>query len=246
MITNQQSGTHIDEIAPQTYRITTPVDIPGIPGGFTFSQFLIVDDEPLLFHTGLRRSFPLVKEAIQAVMPIEKLRHISYSHFEQDESGAMNEFLAVAPHALPLTGYVGALTSMNDLADRPGRALQNGEELSIGSRTVKWIDTPHIPHGWDCGVLFDKTNGTLFSGDLFTQAGSKHPAVTESDILAPSELMRGAMEYFSHGRNTGAILESLAQLQPKHIACMHGATFRGDGASLIRSLRAALAGDGVA
>jgi flavorubredoxin len=137
------------------------------------------------------------------------------------------------------------MVAMNDIADRPGRALQNGEEIKIGSRTLEWIDTPHIPHGWDCGVLFDKTNGTLFSGDLFTQAGSKHPPVTESDILAPSEAMRGAMDYYAHGRHTGAILESLAQRQPKLIACMHGSTYRGDGAALIRGLRAALERDGV-
>ncbi len=237
MITNAQSGTTIDEIAPSTYRITTPVDIPSIPGGFCFSQFLVIDEEPLLFHTGPRRMFPLVSEAISKVMPLEKLRHISYSHFEADESGSMNEFLGVCPKALPLTGYISSMVAMNDIADRPGRALQNGEEISIGGRALQWIDTPHIPHGWDCGVLFDKTNGTLFCGDLFTQAGSKHPPVTESDILEPSEMMRGAMDYFAHGKNTGAILEQLAALQPKLVAAMHGSTYRGDGAALIRGLR---------
>ena len=241
MITNEQFGTTLDEIAPQTYRITTPVDVPGIPGGFSFSQFLVIDEEPLLFHTGPRRMFPLVSEAIAKVMPLAKLRHISYSHFEADEAGAMNELLAVCPNALPLTGYISSMVAMNDIADRPGRALQNGEEFSIGSRTLQWIDTPHIPHGWDCGVLFDKTNGTLFCGDLFTQAGSKHPPVTESDILGPSEMMRGAMDYFAHGKNTGAILERLAVLQPKLVAAMHGSTYRGDGAALIRGLRDALA-----
>lgn len=245
MITNTQSQTTIDEIAPRTYRITTPVDIPSIPGGFSFSQFLIVDDEPVLFHTGLRRMFPLLTEAIQKVMPLDKLRHISYSHFEADEAGAMNELLAVCPNANPLTGSISAMVAMNDIADRPGRALQNGEEINIGSRTLKWIDTPHIPHGWDCGVMFDTTNGTLFSGDLFTQAGSKHSPVTESEILTASEAMRGAMDYFAHGRGTGAILESLAQLNPKHIACMHGCTYRGDGAALIRGLRQALEQDGI-
>ncbi len=240
MITNSQSGTTIDEIAQGTYRISTPVDIPAIPGGFTFGQFLIVDEEPVLFHTGPRRMFPLVSEAISKVLPLEKLRHISYSHFEADEAGAMNELLTVCPNALPLTGYISSMVAMNDVADRPGRALQNGEEITIGSRTLQWIDTPHIPHGWDCGVLFDKTHGTLFSGDLFTQAGSKHAAVTESDILGPSEMMRGAMDYFAHGRNTGAVLESLAALQPKLVACMHGATYRGDGAALIRGLKLAL------
>jgi flavorubredoxin len=137
------------------------------------------------------------------------------------------------------------MVAMNDIADRPGRALQNGEEISIGGRTLQWIDTPHIPHGWDCGVLFDRTHGTLFSGDLFTQAGSKHPPVTESDILGPSEMMRGAMDYYAHGRGTGAVLEHLASLQPKLVACMHGSTYRGDGAALIRALAASLAASGV-
>lgn len=240
MITNSQSQTTIDEIAPGTYRISTPVDIPAIPGGFTFGQFLIVDDEPLLFHTGPRRLFPLVSEAISRIMLLDKLRHISYSHFEADESGAMNELLHVCPNALPLTGQISAMVSMNDIADRPGRALQNGEEITIGSRTLQWIDTPHIPHGWDCGVLFDKTNQTLFCGDLFTQAGSKHAPVTEADILGPSEMMRGAMDYYAHGRNTGAVLEQLAALQPKVVACMHGSTYRGDGAALLRSLKSVL------
>jgi flavorubredoxin len=241
MITNSQSQTTVDEIAPGTFRISTPVDIPSIPGGFTFSQFLIVDDEPVLFHTGPRRMFPLVSEAISKILPLDKLRHISFSHFEADESGAMNELLAVCPHALPLTGSISAMVSMNDIADRPGRALHNGEEITIGGRTLQWMDTPHIPHGWDCGVLFDKTNGTLFCGDLFTQAGSKHVAVTESDIFGPSEIMRGAMDYYANGRNTGPVLEQLAALQPKLVACMHGAAYRGDGAALIRALKSALA-----
>jgi len=241
MITNSQSQTTIDEVASGTYRISTPVEVPGLPGGFTFGQFLIVDEEPVLFHTGPRRMFNLTSEAIAKVLPLKKLRHISYSHFEADESGAMNEFLSVCPNALPLTGSISAMVAMNDIADRPGRALQNGEEISVGSRTLQWIDTPHIPHGWDCGVLFDKTNGTLFCGDLFTQAGSKHAPVTESDILGPSEMMRGAMDYFAHGRNTAVVLEQLAALRPKLIACMHGSTYRGDGAQLLRSLAAALA-----
>lgn len=240
MITNSHSGTTIDEVAPGTFRISTPVDIPALPGGFTFGQFLILDEEPLLFHTGPRRMFPLVSEAVSKVLPLAKLRHIGFSHFEADEAGAMNELLGVCSNALPLTGQVSAMVSMNDIADRPGRALGNGEEITIGSRTLQWIDTPHIPHGWDCGVLFDKTHGTLFCGDLFTQAGSKHSAVTESDILGPSEMMRGAMDYYAHARNTGAVLERLAALQPKLLACMHGSTYRGDGAAMLRALKSAL------
>lgn len=246
MITNPQSGTTIDEIAPNTYRISTPVDIPVIPGGFTFSQFLIVDDEPTLFHTGPRRMFPLVSEAISKVMPLSRLRHVGGSHFEADELGSLNEFLAVSPQATPISGYIGAMVSINDIADRPGRALADGEEFSIGSHTLQWLDTPHVPHGWDCGVLFDKTNGTLLCGDLFTQPGSKHTPTTETEILTISEAFRKPMEYYAHSRGTGAILEKLAAIQPKALAAMHGSVYLGDGAALLRSLAAALAKDGVA
>lgn len=241
MITNRQSGTSIDEIAGGIYRISTPVDIPVIPGGFTFNQYLIVDDKPLLFHTGLRRMFPLTQEAISKVLPVNRLRHIGFSHFEADESGALNDFLAIAPDATPLSSQIGALTSVNDVADRPGRALVDGERVSIGSREIEWIDTPHVPHGWDCGVLFDHATGTLLCGDLFTQAGSKHPPVTESEILGPSETMRKPMDYFAHGRGTGVILERLAGLQPKMLAVMHGSAYRGDGAAQLRGLAARLA-----
>lgn len=246
MITNSQSGTTIDEIAPNTYRVSTPVDIPVIPGGFTFNQYLIVDDEPVLFHTGPRRMFPLVSEAISKVLPLARLRHVGGSHFEADEFGAMNEFLAVAPESAPYSSYIGAVTSVNDIADRPGRILADGEEFSIGSRTLQWFDTPHVPHGWDCGVLFDKTNGTLLCGDLFTQPGSKHTPTTETEVLTISESFRKPMEYFAHSRGTSAILEKLAAAQPKTLAVMHGSAYRGDGAALLRALATALAKDGVA
>ena len=245
MITNQQSGTEIDEVAAGIYRISTPVDIPVLPGGFSFNQYLIVDDEPVLFHAGLRRLFPLVREAVAAVLPVEKLRHIGFSHFEADESGALNEFLAVAPHAAPLSSDLGAMVSVNDVADRPGRGLADGEELPIGSHRLVWLYTPHVPHGWDCGVMFDRATGTLFCGDLFTQGGMRHPPVTESDILGPSEMFRKPLDYFAHSRGTAAILEKLAALEPKLLACMHGSAYRGDGAALLRALSAALAKDGV-
>ncbi|MEO8100030.1 MAG: MBL fold metallo-hydrolase [Acidobacteriota bacterium] len=236
MITNAQSGTTIDEIGPSIYRISTPVDIPQIPGGFTFNQYLIVDEEPLLFHTGYRRMFPLVSEAISKVMPLARLRHVGFSHFEADECGALNDFLATVPQSTPLSSDIGALVSVNETADRPGRGLANGEEMSIGSRTLQWIYTPHVPHGWDCGVLYDKSTGTLFCGDLFTQAGSKHAPVTSEDVLPLSELMRQPMDYFAHGRGTGAILEGLAALNPRMLACMHGSAFQGEAASLLRRL----------
>jgi flavorubredoxin len=236
MITNQQSGTRIDEIAAGIYRITTPVDIPALSGGFSFNQYLVVDDEPLLFHSGYRRMFPLVREAISAVIPVEKLRHVGFSHFEADECGALNNFLEVAPQATPLASDIGALVSLNDFADRPGRGLADGERFSIGSHRLEWINTPHVPHGWDCGVLFDHTTGTLFCGDLFTQGGSKCPPVTEDDVVEPSERFRAPLDYFAHATGTGAILERLALLNPRMLACMHGSAFRGDAAAQLRKL----------
>jgi flavorubredoxin len=240
MITNQQSGTRIDEIAAGVFRISTPVDIPVLPDGFSFNQYLLVDEEPLLFQSGLRRMFPLVREAISAVIPAEKLRHVGYSHFEADESGALNDFLAIAPQAAPFSSEIGALTSLNDFADRTGRGLGDGEQFSTGSHRLEWIYTPHVPHGWDCGVLFDHTTGTLFCGDLFTQGGSKNPPVTQEDVVGPSEQFRGPLDYFAHAKGTGKILERLAMLNPKMLACMHGSAFQGDGAAQLRKLRMAV------
>jgi flavorubredoxin len=236
MITNQQSGTRIDEVAAGIYRISTPVSIPALPGGFTFNQYLIAAGEPLLFHSGLRRMFPLVREAIAAVMPVERLRHIGFSHFEADECGALNDFLAAAPRALPLSSEIGALTSVNDVADRPGRGMADGEELSLGSHRVQWFYTPHVPHGWDCGVLFEQTTGTLLCGDLFTRGGPDHPPVTEDDIVEAAEQFRKPLDYFAHSVGTGAILDRLASLNPRMLACMHGSAFRGDGAAQLRAL----------
>jgi flavorubredoxin len=240
MITNPQSGTTIDEVAPDLYRISTPVEIPSLPGGFSFNQYLLVDDQPLLFHTGLRRLFPLVSEAIAAVLPLDRLRYLSYSHFEADECGALNHFLAVCPHAAPVAGQVGTMVSLQDYADRAPRALADGESLALGRHTLRWLDTPHLPHGWDCAVLFDETTRVLLCGDLFTQPGGKTPPVTEADILGPSEAFRAPLDYFAHAANTRAQLERLAQLQPATLACMHGSTWRGEGAALLRALADAL------
>jgi flavorubredoxin len=235
MITNTQHGTRIDEIADGIYRITTPYrEI--IPGGFSFNQFLILDEEPLLFHTGMRRSFPLVSEAISKVMPLDRLRHISYSHFESDEAGAMPQFLAAAPNATPAAGEIGAMVALSDFVDTPVRAMKEGEEISTGKHQLIWLNTPHVPHGWDCGVLFDKTTGTLLCSDLFTHGGSDNPPVTESEILGPSELFRAPMDYFAHSTKTAPILEKLAALHPQMLACMHGSAYRGDGAALLREL----------
>ena len=235
MDTNSDSGTNIHEIAAGIYRINTPVGLPGA-GQFSFNQYLVVDDEPLLFHSGLRRMFPLLREAIAAVMPVERLRYIGLSHFEADECGALNEFLAVAPQAVPLCGQVAALVSVNDYADRAARALGDGEELNLGRHRMRWFDTPHMPHGWECGLMMDMSTRTFFCGDLFTQGGTGDVALTDSDILGPSEAFRAPMDYYSHAPNTGAVLEKLALENPITLACMHGSAWRGDGAGLLREL----------
>lgn len=240
MITNTASGTNVHEIADGIYRINTPVDIPGGPA-FNFNQYLLVDDEPLLFHTGPRQLFPLVQEAIAALMPVQRLRHVAFSHVEADECGALNLLLAAAPQAAPLCSQVAAMVSVNDLADRPARALADGEQLVLGRHTVQWLDTPHVPHGWDCGLLMDLTSSTFFCGDLFTQGGPGTVALTESDILGPSEAFRQPMDYFAHAPHTAATLARLAQLQPRTLACMHGSAFRGDGGALLRHLAEAMA-----
>jgi flavorubredoxin len=235
MITNQQSGTNVHEIATGIYRINTPLALPG-DLKFSFNQYLIVDEAPLLFHTGMRRMFPLVSEAITAVMPLERLRYLALSHFEADECGAMNDFLRAAPNAEPVCGGIAALTSVGDFADRAPRALADGEELTLGAHTIKWYDTPHVPHAWECGLMLDATTRTFFCGDLFTQGGAGQTPVTEADILGPSEKFRKPMDYFAHTPSTGAVLERIARDAPTTLACMHGSAWRGDGAALLREL----------
>jgi flavorubredoxin len=235
MITNQQSGTNVHEIATGIYRINTPLALPG-DLKISCNQYLIVDEAPLLFHTGMRRMFPLVSEAITAVMPLERLRYLALSHFEADECGAMNDFLRAAPNAEPVCGGIAALTSVGDFADRAPRALADGEELTLGAHTIKWYDTPHVPHAWECGLMLDATTRTFFCGDLFTQGGAGQTPVTEADILGPSEKFRKPMDYFAHTPSTGAVLERIARDAPTTLACMHGSAWRGDGAALLREL----------
>jgi len=239
-VTNPQSGTNVEEIAEGIYRINTPVAIPG--GDFSFNQYLIEDEEPLLFHTGLRKLFPVVREAVESVLPASRLRHIAFSHVEADECGSLNEWLAVAPQAVPLCGSVAAIVSIEDIADRPPRALQDDETVSLGRHTMRWLDTPHLPHAWECGLLVEESTKTLLCGDLFTQPGKGTAAVTESDILGPSEEFRKQMDYFSHTRNLDVLIEKLAATKPRTLACMHGSTWKGDGAALLRALAGELAG----
>ncbi|MDV3239038.1 MAG: MBL fold metallo-hydrolase [Gammaproteobacteria bacterium] len=238
MITSTQSGTNIHEIAAGIYRINTPVNTPG--GGFNFNQYLIADDRPLLFHTGPRGLFPLVREAIAAVLPPERLRYIGFSHVEADECGALNQFLAMAPEAVPVCSRVAAMVSVNDIADRAPQALADGEALKLGNHTLRWFDTPHLPHGWECGYMFDDATRTLLCGDLFTQGGSGKDALVERDILEPSEGFRRAMDYYAHAPGTRAMLERLANESPATLACMHGSAWRGDGGALLRALAGSL------
>ena len=234
-ITNSQSGTNVHEISDGIYRINTPVLFEN-ENGFSFNQYLIADDEPLLFHTGPRKMFSLVSDAVASVMPVEQLRYIGFSHVEADECGSLNEWLAVAPQAMPLCGTVAAMVSIEDLADRSPRALADGELISLGRHRLRWFDAPHLPHAWDCGFLTDELTRTLLCGDLFTQGGADLPAVTESDILGSSEAFRKNMDYFSYTRNTRVLLERLASTEPATLACMHGSAWRGDGAELLRAL----------
>jgi flavorubredoxin len=228
--------TRIDEIASGIYRLSTFVPNIAPPAGFTFNQFLIVGDAPLLFHTGPRHMFPLVRSAISRLIPPERLRWITFGHYESDECGAMNEWLSIAPQAEVAHGQIGCLVSLNDMADRTPRILQDGEtiELDNGKR-VRYLDTPHIPHGWDAGVLYEETTGTLLCGDLFTQVGDG-PALTENDIVGPAIATEDMFKYSSLNPGMGTTIRRLAKLAPHTLALMHGPSFTGDSASALRAL----------
>ena len=217
---------NISEIADGIYRINTPWQLPD--GAFSFNQYLLLADEPLLFHAGLRALFPHVREAVAAVMPVERLRHVAFSHVEADECGALNLWLEAAPEAAPLCSAIAAMVSIGDLADRAPRGLADGETVDLGGRRVRWLDAPHVPHGWECGYLFEESSRTLLCGDLFTQPGSSHPALTSGDILGPSEAMRSGLDYWTHAASTRPTLERLASLEPTTLACMHGSAWTGD------------------
>ena len=241
MITNSQTGTNLHEVAPRIYRINTPLDIPG--GDFNFNQYLIAADEPLLFHTGPKKLFPVVAEAIKRVIPLERLRYVGFSHFEADECGSLAEFLAVAPHAEPVASAIAKMVSIDDVSPRPARGMADGEVLSLGSHSVKWFDTPHVPHGWESGLMMETTTGTLLCGDLFTQPGHGTAPITSDDILAPSEAFRKQMDYYAHAPHTAAVIEGLARERPRTLAVMHGSVWQGDGATMLRRLAYAVAGE---
>lgn len=227
--------TRVAEIADGVYRLSTFVPEVG-PGGLTFNQFLVLGDEPLLFHTGLRRMFPLVREAASRLIAPERLRWITFGHYEADECGAMNEWLATAPHAGVAHGRTGCDVSLNDMADRPPRPLEDGEVIDLGGgKRVRYIDTPHTPHGWDAGLLYEESTGTLFCGDLFTQAGDEPPLV-ERDIVGPAIAAEDVFGYSALNPDMGATLRRLSDLTPRTLALMHGPSFTGDGAAALRAL----------
>ena len=226
--------TKLDEIAPRIYRLSTFVPEIG-PTGFTFNQFLIDDDEPLLFHTGPRSMFPLVRDAIERVLPLDRLRWITFGHVEADECGAMNQFLAAAPHAQVAHGAMGCMVSLNDMADRMPRPLGDGETLQLGATRVRHIDTPHVPHAWEARVLYEETTATLLCGDLFAALGDG-PALTQGDIVGPAIEGENIFGSSSLAPTMPATIERLSELEPRTLALMHGSSFTGDGGAALRAL----------
>ena len=226
--------TNVDEIADGIYRLSTYTD--QIPGGFTFNQFLVKGDEPLLFHTGLRGIFPLVSEALSTVCPFGRLRWVSFGHWEADESGALNDWLQAAPSAEVAVGTLGVMISGGDQAMRPPRApLADGEVLDLGGKRVRWIDTPHVPHGWDAGIWYEETTGTLLCGDILSHTGAV-PALTENDVVGPAAAAEDMFRSTSLTPMTAPTIRRLADLEPKTLGIMHGASFNGDGGATLRAI----------
>lgn len=227
----------VTEIAPDVYRICTY--IPEID--LQFNQFLVKDEEPLLFHTGMKSLFPLVREGVASVIDPAKLRWISFSHFEADECGSLNEWLELAPGAQAACSMIGALVSVNDFAVRPAKIMNDGEVLNTGQYRFRFIQTPHVPHCWDAGLMFEETNGTLLCSDLFHQLGEVEPR-TESDVIDRArrtlvEYQAGPFaNYMPYTKNTDIIMQKLAALKPRTIAPMHGSAYAGDGERAIRDV----------
>ncbi len=226
--------TTVDEIAPDTFRLSTFVADVG-PTGFTFNQFLVRDDEPFLFHTGMRQLYPLVAQAVASVVPVDTLRWISFGHVEADECGAMNQFLAAAPEAQVVHGQLACAVSLNDLCDRPPRAVADGEVLATGRHHLQFVATPHVPHNWESGLWFDETTATLFCGDLFTAVGEAPALVTES-IVDAAMVGEEIFHATSVGTATAPTIRRLADLGPRTLAVMHGASYTGDGAAQLLAL----------
>ena len=230
--------TKVDEIADGIYRLSTWVADIAPPAGFAFNQFLVVADEPLLFHTGPRSMFPLVTEAVGDIVPVDRLRWITFGHIESDECGSMNEWLAAAPRAEVAHGMIGCMVSLNDLADRPPRALADGEVIDLGGKRVRHLDTPHVPHGWEARVLYEETTGTLLCGDLFTHLGDG-PALTDQDIVEPAMEAEAIFRASSMAPDTADVMRRLGDLEPNTLALMHGSSYNGDAKTALYALATA-------
>jgi flavorubredoxin len=234
----------VTEIAPDTFRLSAFNPDYGIQ----FNQFLVRDDEPFLMHTGLKRMFPTTLAAVRTLIDPATLRWIGYSHFEPDECGALNEWSAVAPRVQALSGVVGAMVMLQDYADRPGKTLADGEVLSLGRHRLRYLATPHVPHGWDAGFFFDETEGTLFCSDLFFQPGDPEPLITEGLVARAREAIQFGRTSplandLPYTAQTEEALARLVALAPRTLAVMHGSSYRGDGAAAIRELSAVLAAE---
>ena len=227
--------TRVDEIATGIYRLSTLVEMP--PAGFTFNQYLIDADEPLLFHCGGRGLFPLVSKAVAGIISLDKLRWICFGHVESDECGSMNQWLGAAPNAQVAHGAIACMVSLNDLADRPPRVLDNEEMLDLGGKRVRYIDTPHVPHAWESGLIFEETTKTLFSGDLFTQLGDG-PAIGSQSILPAAIAAEEGFHATALTPKTGPTIRALKDLHPDRLAVMHGTCFEGDCESELEGLAA--------
>jgi flavorubredoxin len=227
--------TRVDEIADGIYRLSTFVPEIAAPAGFTFNQFVVDAEEPLLFHCGPRQMFPLVSEAAARVVPLERLRWITFGHVESDECGSMNNWLAAAPNAEIAHGVIGCLVSINDMADRPPRQLADGEVIDLGGKRVRHFDTPHVPHAWEARVLHEETTNTLLAGDLGTNVGNG-PAVTEDDVVGPAMEAEDMFLASCLTPATAPTIRKLADLQPATVAIMHGSSFLGDGAGMLNRL----------
>lgn len=229
--------TNVTEIAPDLYRISTYSP----EGGLQFNQFLVVDQEPLLFHTGLKAMLPAVRDAVAKIIEPSRIRWIGFSHFEADECGSLNEWLHLAPQAEPVCSLVGALVSVNDFAVRPARGMQHDEVLTTGKYRFRFRQTPHVPHCWDAGLLFEETHRTLLASDLFHQNGDVEP-LTRTDVLdrvrqSLVEIQAGPLaNYMPFTQHTERILQELAALRPRLIATMHGSAYEGDGERALRNL----------
>jgi flavorubredoxin len=227
----------IDEIAPDLFRLS--IYVPDLD--MQFNHFLVRDEEPLLFHTGLKAMFPALREAVATLIDPAKLRHIAWSHFESDECGALNDWLQLAPQAQPVCTLVGKLVSVDDFAIRPARGMTPKDVLITGRYRYRFYPSPHIPHGWDAGVLFEETRKTLFCSDLFHHFGNVEP-VTTSDLIEPTrtamrQLQQGPLAgYMPYTRRTEGVLRSLAGLKPQTLAVMHGSSYVGQAERLLIDL----------